>query len=145
MLPRHKHWGSRTGSVRMKCGASLIDRSRNTVVGRPEQGRVPIAYQPVSEDHPARVHCRAGLELVSKVANQRSSPNHLHFPEPNLGLEEDPPGVLGVIQRLPERRGHPGSVRRLEEHGASRTQLATPLRRFTGEQSLVEAASPHSR
>jgi hypothetical protein len=123
----------------------LFDRRFDAFVARPEHRRVAVSYQPVGEDHPARAHCRVGLELVSQVANQRSSRDDLRLPEPNLGLEKDPPGVFGRIQHVPERRGDLGSVARFEEPGASCHQLPALLGPLAGKQTFVEAARPDSR
>ena len=86
-----------------------------------------------------------GLELVSEVPNQRSGRDDLRLPELNLGLEKKPPGVLGGIQHVPERRGDLGSVARFEEPGASCHQLPALLRPLAGEQTVVEAARADPR
>jgi hypothetical protein len=139
------HQGKRTHSHGMQSGKRLLDGSFDALVAWPEHRRVAVAYQPVGENHPARTHRRIGFELVSQVPNQRPRQDDLRLPEPELRFHEDPPGMLGCIEHLPERRGDLVSVGGFEEPGAAGHQLPALLGPLSREQTVVETVCPDFR
>ena len=66
----------------------------------------------------------------------------LEIPQPNLRLHEDPAGVLGRVEHLPQRAGYICAIVRVEKLGASGHQQPALLGRGAGEQTLVEAVRP---